>query len=101
MRLQVDSIITSVTWLPCSISSSSFGISSAATVTRSSSSTGALRCDRPTTSTFTEIICLSSRAFGEQSLTAAGVAGRAEISHPWPRVVQAFLMSNWSWRYQF
>ena len=101
MRLQVDSIITSMTWLPRTISSSSFGTACAPTATRSSSSTGALRCDRPTTSTFTEIICLSSRAFGERSLTAAGVAGRAEISRPWPRVVQAFPMSNWSWRYQF
>jgi hypothetical protein len=37
----------------------------------------------------------------ERSLTAAGVAGRAEISRPWPRVGQALLMSNWSWRYLF
>ena len=72
MRLQVDSIITSMTWLPRTISSSSFGTSCAPTATRSSSSTGALRYDRPTTSTFTEIICLSSRAFGEQRVPRQG-----------------------------
>ena len=48
-----------------------------------------------------EIICLSSRAFGEWWSTAAGVAGRAEISRPWSRVAQASLMKFQSWRYQF